>query len=58
MYRAKCDTDNCNTMDPRTYSGGDDNNDGGIVVHGNGAGQLFQLATVIATTLATLTLCL
>ena len=52
MYRVKCDSDNCNIMDPRTYSGGDSNNDGGIVVHGNGAAEHFKLATILATILA------
>merc|ERR1712045_422750 len=42
QYRARCNTDNCNTMDPRTESGGGGNNHGGIIVHGrnNGAPTL------------------
>merc|ERR1711936_852364 len=34
MWRARCDTDDCNLMDPRTNAGGGGNNDGGLVVHG------------------------
>ena len=52
MWRVKCETDDCNIMDPRSYSGGDSNNDGGVVVHGNGAGGLSQLTVFTFITLA------
>eukprot|EP00091_Calanus_sinicus_P023119 TRINITY_DN7668_c0_g1_i1.p1 TRINITY_DN7668_c0_g1~~TRINITY_DN7668_c0_g1_i1.p1 ORF type:complete len:168 (-),score=42.91 TRINITY_DN7668_c0_g1_i1:47-550(-) len=39
MWRARCDTNDCNLMDPRTSSGGMDGFEGSLVVHGkrNGA---------------------
>merc|ERR1711992_40416 len=51
MWRVKCETDDCDIMDPRSYSGGDSNNDGGVVVHGNGAGGLGQLTAFTFITL-------
>merc|ERR1711892_217182 len=39
MWRARCDTNDCNFMDPRTSSGGGGGFEGGVVVHGkSGAG--------------------
>ena len=58
MWRVKCEDDNCNTMDPRSYSGGDSNNDGGVVVHGNGAVGLGQLTALTLTALVTFLLSL
>merc|ERR1711892_908097 len=48
MWRARCDADNCNIMDPRTSSGGGGDSDDSLTVHGNsGAGGLWtNLATV------------
>merc|ERR1719187_2685583 len=34
MWRARCDKDDCNTMDPRTHSGGGEGFEGSLVVHG------------------------
>ena len=58
MWRVKCEDDDCNIMDPRSYSGGDSNNDGGVVVHGNGAAGLSTVTVLILTTLATFLLSL
>ena len=60
MWRVKCEDDDCNIMDPRDYSGGDSNNDGGVVVHGNGGAGRSKLAalTLTLTTLVTFLLSL
>merc|ERR1719500_2592866 len=46
VWRERCDSDNCNIMDPRTGSGGG-GDDGSLTVHGNLASPLWTLSPLL-----------
>merc|ERR1719318_188892 len=50
VWRERCDTDNCNIMDPRTGSGGG-GDDGSLTVHGNLASPLRTLSPLLLVTM-------